>query len=320
MTLRFRFTVISFFILCALSSFHLGFAHQLGEKLFLDDSFTDAERIILQEDVRSLLEFPLEIANYKKLKDIIGSELGTSKEVFDWLQKWVHFVYPSYDSAQSRVFLTSREKSLRESASDDFFMLNLGLAKYLFTQTLTYQLGIVFVHDGEGHRVRIRTPAVGVVSAGENFFNSSSYSGKAPSPSIDPLAFRFFRIGTLLHEAAHSRGRGAYLGFAHVHCPADIPYYGGTQSCDASANGGNGVKASFLEAVIKACTIMNKSPELREEPIPLCKSRESLVFLYEAAQDCRRRILSQEFWDETPVLSVVDVAEVIKKAVAPDQK
>ena len=305
-----RLNLLSF-ILTSLFTSENGFTHQLGEKLYLDH-FSGGSEIVLKADIDALLTFPLALANHSELKEIIGSSTGSSQDAFNWLQKWVHFIYTEPFVDSERCYLRSRKKEVQSEAKDGFLALNLGLSKYLFTSSLSYGLGVVFAHERGLYKVDINTPAIGVVRLGERFFHSDYYSESPPAPGVDPLAFRLFRISTLLHEAAHSRGQGEYLGFAHVLCPKEIPLVGGTQACDASRNGGNGVKAAFLEAVVKSCQHM-RSKDSGVEPLPLCRSVESLKFLRKRASECRSRILSQEFWDETPVASTVEPADVMNK-------
>ena len=306
----FTLNLFSCFLIYLLSSEN-SYSHQLGEKLYLDH-FSGGSEIVLKADIDALLTFPLALANHSELKEIIGSSTGSSQDAFNWLQKWVHFIYTEPFVDSERCYLRSRKKEVQSEAKDGFLALNLGLSKYLFTSSLSYGLGVVFAHERGLYKVDINTPAIGVVRLGERFFNSDYYSESPPAAGVDPLAFRLFRISTLLHEAAHSRGQGKYLGFAHVLCPQEIPFVGGTQACDASRNGGNGVKAAFLEAVVKSCQHM-RSKDSEVEPLPLCQSVESLKFLRKRASECRSRILSQEFWDETPVASAVEPVDVMKK-------
>ena len=313
-------------------------AHQISGKIFVDDLYEVEHLKILKNDVKALLEFPLEKANSDTLRELTGTSNASSKETLEWLERWVHFIYPSSFTDISRIYIASKSKpkesacglfqqdgsakvalgstrgkagAFHSSVADQFLMYHLGLSKFSFIQHLSYTLGAVFLHDHGVYKIDIKAPTVGIVVTGHEFFNPDSYLGGENKNDIDSLAFSLFRVSTLLHEAAHSRGRDQYLGFAHVKCPSTVEAYAGAVVCDEQRNGGNGIKAAFLEAIINACRTLVS--EGSHGPFPMCTSSASLEFLSQNLKDVRTRIISDEVWDETPVLPGLNVPRMMNK-------
>ena len=107
---------------------------------------------------------------------------------------------------------------------------------------------------------------------------------------IDPLALSLFRLATLFHEAAHSRGHGAHAGFPHEVCPDGMGDHSGQLHCDPSVNGGNGIKAAFLAAALDSCKTIRKDG--RRSEFPMCFHKPSLDFLKFHGKDALSRVLS----------------------------
>ena len=107
---------------------------------------------------------------------------------------------------------------------------------------------------------------------------------------IDPLALSLFRLATLFHEAAHSRGHGAHAGFPHEVCPDGMGDHSGQLHCDPSVNGGNGIKAAFLAAALDSCKAIRKDG--RQSEFPMCFHKPSLDFLKFHGKDALSRVLS----------------------------
>ena len=180
--------------------------------------------------------------------------------------------------------------------SDDFLMINIGAHQYSKTGlSRSSVVGAYFVHNFKITKVDLTSPAVGFVQATDQLFQQDSYPHAGGE--IDPLALSFFRLSTLFHEAAHSRGHDSHAGFPHTLCPSGMREHSGKMHCDVSANGGNGIKAHFLGAIVSACKSMQQEPnteqELLRKKYPMCFDQKSLNFLSENAKDAYSRVLNR---------------------------
>jgi hypothetical protein len=180
--------------------------------------------------------------------------------------------------------------------SDDFLMINLGAHQYSKTGLSSNSVvGAYFVHNFKLTKVDLTSPAIGFIEATEHLFLKDSYPHA--DGEIDSLALSFFRLSTLFHEAAHSRGHGSHSGFPHTLCPSGMREHSGKMHCDLSANGGNGIKALFLGAIVSTCKNMQQEPDSEQEILrkkyPMCFDQNSLNFLRKNAKDAYSRVINR---------------------------
>jgi hypothetical protein len=97
--------------------------------------------------------------------------------------------------------------------------------------------------------VPIDSPRVGIIQVGEGLFLERF---RIQPKQIEAPANSIARLGSLFHEARHSDGNGASLGFGHAVCPAGHPY-GGQNSCDRNRNGPYSVASAILKILLREC-------------------------------------------------------------------
>lgn len=130
-------------------------------------------------------------------------------------------------------------------------MSNIGSALYSSGKSDSKEYGIKisrgFLRASE--KVAITSPRTGIIQIGEGLFAPElTINNKNP----DALANSIFRLGTFFHEARHSDGNGASLGFMHTICPAGHDYEG-QAACDENLNGPYTVGALMMAEMAKAC-------------------------------------------------------------------
>ena len=103
-----RISVLSVIVLQSLMLSSPVSAHELTGSLFVDDLYDEAHLEVIKKDIENLKKFPIEKANSLELREITRTPHANSKEIFDWLQRWVHFIYPASYSDAARVYITKR--------------------------------------------------------------------------------------------------------------------------------------------------------------------------------------------------------------------
>lgn len=122
-------------------------------------------------------------------------------------------------------------------------MSNVGGGLYSMGKQMQVLVGLRL---DEQKTIPILSPRVGILRIGAGLFDAFL----APRGLVDlkDRIYSFFRLSTLFHEARHSDGRGASLGFAHANCPEGHDFEG-VPACDSPTNGAYRVDALFLSAL-----------------------------------------------------------------------
>ena len=98
-------------------------------------------------------------------------------------------------------------------------------------------------------KVSITSPRAGIIQIGEGLFNQGLMINREKT---DALSNSIFRLGTFFHEARHSDGNGASLGFMHRICPEGHDYEG-QPACDENLNGPYTIGAAMMIEMTKSC-------------------------------------------------------------------
>lgn len=203
-------------------------------------------------------------------KDIEKFKLSASRE---------NFVYP-YPGQFPDIDLSGMEMNIEiplRPVSDDAagvtVMSNIGTAFY-FIGKLSDQLLRLRIRVGllKFERIDITSPRVGVLQIGEGLFmdrfDFNRENPKALSNSLN-------RLSTLFHEARHSDGHGAHLGFFHAICPMGHPF-AGEAACDKNLNGPYAVGAQVVKEFAKNCVSCNES-EIEQMKLSFLDSRSRMI-------------------------------------------
>ena len=143
--------------------------------------------------------------------------------------------------------------SAMTSKQDDVLtvMSNLGAALYMGgkSQNTLYGMKVSRGLLKKQIKVTVDSPRAGIIQVGEGLFHQQL--------TINPenenaLSNSLNRLATFFHEARHSDGNGASLGYAHSKCPAGHEL-AGEYACDESLNGPYAVGALMTVEMIKSC-------------------------------------------------------------------
>ena len=124
-------------------------------------------------------------------------------------------------------------------------MSNIGAAVYYAGKDSKSLLGL----EINGDEVPVKSPRTGVIQVGEGLFSKSKVTKGLDDNSV---VTRVMRLETFFHEARHSDGHGASLGFFHAPCPEGHPY-GGYSACDRNLNGPYTVGNTILKVMKAFC-------------------------------------------------------------------
>ena len=130
--------------------------------------------------------------------------------------------------------------------------------------------------------ISVNSPRVGIVKIGPALFDPD-YSPNKETP--DAIANSIFRLEVYFHEARHSDGNGASLGFFHSKCPVGHNLEG-QMACDDNVNGPYAIGALMTMEMLRACG-------------DNCNEKEKEL-LKISALDNAGRITSTKSWDPTP--------------------
>lgn len=126
-------------------------------------------------------------------------------------------------------------------------MSNLGAGIYFFGKSSGAILGLAIPGL---NTVTVNSPRAGIFQIGEGHF--LPLLRRSGGTENNNYANSLLRLGTFFHEARHSDGNGASLGFMHAVCPEGHDY-AGYNACDANTNGPYTIGAIFLKSVITSC-------------------------------------------------------------------
>ena len=274
----------------------------------VDQRFSEDEKELLASDYRAVDEFPFEFAEPTLLTNVLNIKEVSRPEIKAWLERWVRYLLPQgiYLNSPATIDYSHAETvhGISQEVHGRFKNLleNYGLVFFVSGVKLGKLFSIPFMMSpGRYVWIPVKTPAAGVVVVGKAYFSDSSYPTFMPGSTAEPLdlAKRLVRVSGLYHEGGHSRGRGHYTGFQHVACPPSVPRYEGRPACDMSANGGNGIQAAFLHAILSACENMVRQDYALTPS--LCRDSESLAWIDKYREEIYSKVLGEEYWKTDPV-------------------
>lgn len=176
--------------------------------------------------------------------------------VFNLLVKRIIFVdQKDVDFPNATIIPYSLDKEIQKglNADEEGFtvMSNIGAALYLGgkNQRQVYGMKVSRGFLKKSEKVAVTSPRAGIIQIGEGLFAPELTVNKDDQ---DALANSIFRLGTFFHEARHSDGNGASLGFMHTNCPAGHDY-AGQPACDENLNGPYTVGTVMMAEMSKAC-------------------------------------------------------------------
>ena len=192
-----------------------------------------------------------------ELRRVLRLEESSSRELEKWLDDRIQFIIDAehpltekeIEIVKVNQHYSSRGSIVSTKSSHNLstLMTNIGALLY---RSGKETLSLLALHlDGIG-LIEIKSPRVGIVQLGKNFFKKWATSKNSEHPN---LINSVYRMTVLYHEARHSDGRNQSLGFVHSKCP-DGHLYAGYSACDLSANGPYRIGALLADAVIEACT------------------------------------------------------------------
>ena len=129
-------------------------------------------------------------------------------------------------------------------------MSNLGGAVYVIGKMQHSLLGVKI----DDKKIPVTSTRIGILKVGAGLFAADQLL-KVPN---DSDVARHFRLGTLVHEARHSDGRGTASGFLHAICPAGHRL-AGYAACDRNSNGPYSVGAQFELMSLQNCKACSES-------------------------------------------------------------
>jgi len=218
----------------------------------------------LQQDITLLksMNFSQPDPELLSLMEIKDSSPGT---LLAWMQARIHFIIDeNFDLTKNIVIAKSSynypnsiiptmETPPKNPTDGDTqsgpvvtVMLNIGGAVYLMGKEQGSLLEMKIPGVG---KEKMTSPRVGVLKVGQGLF---AQLFKDPSLKPDSKPYVALRLATLFHEARHSDGNGASLGFLHAVCATGT--YAGYSACDRNLNGPYQVETAFLKSMIQSCT------------------------------------------------------------------
>lgn len=234
----------------------------VSERIAADASISPREASVIARDL-SWLGKPSpseEGAVAEELRTLLELERGST--LVQWLEERVHYLIDNAVDLQSRASVAGRRKSFSVSGLPEIeigqripvppagsmsplVVLNRGAFLYLSGKKagMTLQLKL----DSFG-LVEIRSPRTGILSIGEAFIPATISEAQ-----LMRTAASVVRLGILFHEARHSDGNGASLGFLHAVCPPGHEL-AGINACDRNANGPYSVGAAVTRSLLRVCT------------------------------------------------------------------
>lgn len=157
-----------------------------------------------------------------------------------------------FEMINLKKLITSDETKdkVEEKAEAITVMSNIGTSIYNWGKANSRTVGFKFLDaDNDEAFINITSPRTGIIEIGEGLFS--------PRKTINPrrpksVANSIARLVTFFHEARHSDGNGASLGFYHSMCPAKHDMEG-QYACDENLNGAYSVGAVMFVEMIVAC-------------------------------------------------------------------
>jgi hypothetical protein len=214
----------------------------------------------LAKDLAELPSIPLTHPD-SKLLSVMGLKDASAAALSGWLGERVHFIvgenaeltpaivqenylYPNPDVTP--VSYGDPMTALQESDITTV-MSNLGTGLYTLAKSKKTLISLDVPGVGS---VNLTSPRVGMIKIGAGLFNDAII-GADGSAQFNNVR-RAFHLTTIFHEAHHSDGNGAHMGFGHMICPEGHAYQG-SAACDANLNGPYSVEAHLANSLDRSC-------------------------------------------------------------------
>lgn len=168
-------------------------------------------------------------------------------------------------------------------------MSNMGAGLYLMAKENRVLLAL---KKSEGNLLPLVSPREGFIQIGEGLFlpklRVNEQVQDAPANSVS-------RLSTLFHEARHSDGHGASLGFMHAICPEGHSY-AGHPACDKNLNGPYSVGAQVMKTLTQACGDCST----KEKTILKMIEADSRSRILKTFKDSGGRVHQAKNWSDQP--------------------
>lgn len=205
-----------------------------------------------------------------KLLQLMGLSSNDGLTVLNWIDNRVRYVVPEtfelndktiYQIDDNYFPTPSEVPSFEQPANTPSdggsggnkvmtVMSNYGGAVYVIGKMQHSLLGVKI----DDKKIPVTSTRIGILKVGSGLFAADQLL-KVPN---DSEVARHFRLGTLVHEARHSDGRGTSAGFLHAICP-EGHRLAGFAACDRSSNGPYSVGAQFEFMTLQNCKTCSES-------------------------------------------------------------
>lgn len=263
----FSMNKISYLFILVLASFSF-FGSAFGASdIILSNKIKSTQQKKITQDLELLDNFQFrDQADLKTLRVLGLSELNAAT-ANEWLHDRVKYIVEEkvslkkllyvelrnidYPNSQTQLFSASDLMSNNQDISSFITMTNIGAEAYLRgkAEHKIYGMKIKQTRPRKTIQVRVDSPRVGVLQIGTGLFSPDLAINRNDPNAI---ANSIFRLAFFFHEARHSDGNGASLGFTHSSCPAGHDYED-ELACDESLNGSYTVGAVMAREMMLAC-------------------------------------------------------------------
>ncbi len=204
-----------------------------------------------------------------KLLQLMGLSSNDGLTVLNWVDNRVRYVIPeNFELNDKSIYQVSDNYFPMPSETPTFeqptntpdtggststvktVMSNIGGAVYVIGKMQHSVLGLKI----DDKKIPVTSTRIGILKVGSGLFAADQLL----KVSNDSEVARHFRLGTLVHEARHSDGRGTSAGFLHAICPAGHRL-AGYAACDRSSNGPYSVGAQFEFMTLQNCKTCSES-------------------------------------------------------------
>ncbi len=168
-------------------------------------------------------------------------------------------------------------------------MSNTGAALYMLAKQNQVLLAL---KQTNGKPFPLVSPREGVIQIGKGLFLEKF---RVNPETQDHPANSLSRLSTLFHEARHSDGHGATLGFPHAICPEDHSY-AGHPACDKNLNGPYTIGAQVLGSLVEACADCST----KEKTILKAIEADSRSRVLKVFKDPSGKTLHAGMWSDRP--------------------
>lgn len=217
----------------------------------------------LAQDLADLPSVPITQPD-SKLLSVMGLKDVSPQSLMKWLTERVHYVVDqNYNVEPQQVQTdytfpnsgivpvlfggTDATSSMGEGDDSNIFMGNLGSSYYQIAKSHTLLVSVYVQGVGD---VTLTSPRVGILKIGPALFDDSQL-GASTDPQLRN-ARRALQLAVMFHEARHSDGHAAHLGFNHMICPPEHEL-AGLPACDANLNGPYSIQAHLLNSFDRSC-------------------------------------------------------------------